>query len=107
MHGQLLGVFLLLCDKGASNRQTEQCICCQGCTRGIQKVMHLEALLVQDFTNLVFIWYKHDKTHLFVIVICFSFIFKFLKLKLDLEMAALLEARQKQRAVIELLVAEE
>ena len=32
MHGQLLGVFLLLCDKGASNRQTEQCICCQGCT---------------------------------------------------------------------------
>ena len=32
MQGQLLGVFLLLCDKGASNRQTEQCICCQGCT---------------------------------------------------------------------------
>ena len=76
-------------------------------TRDIQKVMHLEALLVQDFTNLVFIWYKHDRTHLFVIVICFSFIFKFLKLKLDLETAAFLEARQKQRAVIELLVTEE
>ena len=68
--------------------------------------MHSKALLVQDFTNLVYIWHKHDKTHLFAIVICFSFIFRFLKLKLDLEMTAPLEARQKQRAVIEFLVAE-
>ena len=68
--------------------------------------MHSKALLVQDFTNLVYIWHKHDRTHLFAIVICFSFIFKFLKLKLDLKMAAPLEARQKQRAVIEFLVAE-
>ena len=42
-----------------------------------------------------------------MIVICFSFIFRFLKLKLDLEMAAPFEACQKQRAVIEFLVAEE
>ena len=34
------------------------------------------------------------------------FFFKFLKLKLDLEMAAPLEARQKQRTVIKFLVAE-
>ena len=75
-------------------------------TRGIQKVMHSKALLLQDFTNLVYIWHKHDRKHLFAIVICFSFIFRFLKLKLDLEMAALFEAHQKQRAVIEFLVAE-
>ena len=75
-------------------------------TRGIQKVMHSKGLLVQDFTNLVYIWHKHDRTHLFPIAICFSFIFRFLKLKLDLEMAAPFEARQKQRAVIEFLVAE-
>ena len=68
--------------------------------------MPSKALLVQDFTSLVYIWHKHDRTHLFAIVICFSFIFKFLKLKLGLEMAASLEARQKQRAVIEFLVAE-
>ena len=67
--------------------------------------MHSKALLIQDFTNLVY-WHKHDRTHLFAIVICFSFIFRFLKLKLDLEMAAPFEARQKQRAVIEFLVAE-
>ena len=44
MHGQLLGVFLLLCDKGASNRQTEQCICCQGCTYDevlVESISHL------------------------------------------------------------------
>ena len=68
--------------------------------------MHLEALVVQDFTNLVYIWHKHDWTHVFAIAACFSFIFKFLKLKLDLEMAALFEARQKQRPVIEFLVAD-
>ena len=68
--------------------------------------MHSKALLVQDFTNLVYIWHKHDRTHLFAIVICFSFIFRFLKPKLDLEMAAHLEAPQKQRGVIEFLVAE-
>ena len=69
--------------------------------------MHSKALLVQDFTNLVYIWHNHDRTHLFAIFICFSFIFRFLKLKLGLEMAAPLDARQKQRAVIEFLVAEE
>ena len=68
--------------------------------------MHSKALLVQDFTNLVYIWHKHDWTHLFAIVICFSFIFKFLKLKVDLEIAASFEARQKQKAVIKFLVAE-
>ena len=68
--------------------------------------MYSKALLVQNFTNLLYIWQKHDRTHLFAIVICFSFIFRFLKLKLDLEMAASFEARQKQRAVIEFLVAE-
>jgi len=67
---------------------------------------HSKALLLQNFTNLVYIWHKHDRTHLFLIVIDFSFIFRFLKLKLDLEMAAPLEAHQKQRAVIEFLVAE-
>ena len=66
-----------------------------------------KALVIQDFTNLVYIWHKHDRTHLFAIVICVSFIFRFLKLKLDLETAAPFEARQKQRAVIEFLVAEE
>ena len=75
-------------------------------TRGIQKVMHSKALLIQDFTYLVYIWHKHDRTHLFAIVICFSFSLRFLKLKLDLEMVAPFEARQKQRAVIEFLVAE-
>ena len=75
-------------------------------TRGVQKVMHSKALLVQDFTNIVYIWNKYDRTHLFVIAIRFSFIYRFLKLKLDLEMAVPLEARQKQRAVIEFLVAE-
>ena len=68
--------------------------------------MHSKALLVQDFTNLAYIWHKHDRTHLFAIVMFFSFIFKFLKLKLDSEMAAPLEACQKQRAVIEFIVAE-
>ena len=68
--------------------------------------MHSKALLVQDFTNLVYIWHKHNKAHLFTIATCFSFIFRFLKLKLDLEMVAPFEARQKQRAVIEFLVAE-
>ena len=67
-------------------------------TRGIQKVMHSKAMLVQDLTNLVCIWHKRDRTHLFAIVICFSLIFRFLKLKLDLEMAAPLKARQKQNA---------
>ena len=64
------------------------------------------AVLVQDFTNLIYIWHKHDKTHSFAIVICFSFIFGFLKLKLVFKMAAPLKARQKQRPVIEFLVAE-
>ena len=68
--------------------------------------MHSKALLEQDFTNLVYIWHKHDRTHLFEIVICFSFGFRFLKLKLGIEMAAPFEARQKQRAVIEFLVVE-
>ena len=68
--------------------------------------MHSKALLVQGFTNLVYIWHKHDRTHLFAIVICCSFIFRFLKLELDLEIASPFEARQKQRAVIEFLVAE-
>ena len=68
--------------------------------------MHSKALFVQDFTNLLYIWHKHDRTHLFAIVICFSSIFRFLKLKLDLEMAAPFEAHQKQRAVTEFLVAE-
>ena len=31
MQGQLLGVFLLLCNKAASNGQIDQCISCQGC----------------------------------------------------------------------------
>ena len=69
-----------------------------GNTRGIQKVMHSKAMLVQDLTNLVCIWHKRDRTHLFAILICFSLIFRFLKLKLDLEMAAPLKARQKQNA---------
>ena len=68
--------------------------------------MHSKALLVRNFTNLVYIWNEHDRTYLFTIVVCFSFIFRFLKLKLDLEMAAHFEARQKQRSVIEFLVAE-
>ena len=71
------------------------------------KVMHSKALLVQDFTNLVYIWHKHGRAHHFAVVIYFSFIFRFLKLKLGLEMAAPLEACQKQRAVIEFLLAEE
>jgi len=71
--------------------------------RGIHKVMHSKALLVQDFTNLVYIWHKHDRTHLFaIIIICFSFIFRILKLKLDLEMAAPLEARQSCNQIKEL-----
>ena len=37
-------------------------------TRGIPKVMHSKALLKQDFTNLVYIWHKHDRTHRFEIV---------------------------------------
>ena len=69
--------------------------------------MRSSALLVHDFTNLVYIWHKHDRTHVFAIVICFSFIFGFLKLLLVFYIAAPLEARQKQRAVIEFLVAEE
>ena len=68
--------------------------------------MHSKALLVQDFTNRVYIWNKYDRTHLFAIAIRFSFIYRFLKLKLDLEMAVPLKARQKQRAVIKFLVAE-
>ena len=60
--------------------------------------MHSKAMLAQDLTNLVCIWHKRDRTHLFAIVICFSLIFRFLKLKLDLEMAAPLKARQKQNA---------
>ena len=60
--------------------------------------MHSKAMLVQDLTNLVCIWHKRDRIHLFAIVICFSLIFRFLKLKLDLEMAAPLKARQKQNA---------
>ena len=69
--------------------------------------MHSKALLVQDFTSLVYIWHKHDRTHLFAIVICFFLFSDFLKLKLDLEIGAPLDARQKQRAEIEFLVAEE
>ena len=76
-------------------------------TMGVQKVMHSSALLEQDFANLVYIWHKHDRAHLFVIVTCFSFIFRFLNLNPVFQMAALLEARKKKRAVIEFLVAEE
>ena len=60
--------------------------------------MHSKAMLVQDLINLVCIWHKRDRTHLFAIFICFSLIFRFLKLKLDFEMAAPLKARQKQNA---------
>ena len=60
--------------------------------------MHSKAMLMQDFTNLVCIWHKRDRTHRFAILICFSLIFRFLKLKLDLEMAAPLKARQKLNA---------
>ena len=42
----------------------------------------------------------------FAIVIHFSFTFRFLKLRLDLDVAAPLEACQKQRAVTEFVVAE-
>ena len=52
MHGQLLGVFLLLCDKGASNRQTEQCICCQGCTYDKVLVLSLIHKLLYKFLKL-------------------------------------------------------
>ena len=58
--------------------------------------MHSKAMLVQNFTNLVCIWHKRDRTHLFAIVMCFSLIFRFLKLKLDLEMAAPLKARKSK-----------
>ena len=68
--------------------------------------MHSSALLVQDFTNLVYIWHKHDRTHLFAIVMCFSFLSRFVKLKLVFYMAIPPEARQKQRAVSEFLVAD-
>ena len=34
---------------------------------GHSKSNALKALLVQDFTNLVYIWHKHDRTHLFAI----------------------------------------